>query len=150
VRPRRLSDRPFPPRPYRPGQSPHPRRHSAGHSVGAPEPEPGPDSLRYGIDLFHAGFWWESHEQFEAAWRAAGPASAERQLLAALIQLAAAELKRATGGPAAGRLARRALRNLGGLHGRVLGFPIAALAATVRAVLDDPAAPPLVLPYEDT
>jgi uncharacterized protein len=150
VRPRRLSDRPFPPRPYRPGQTPHPRRHPAGHSVGAPEPEPGLDSLRYGIDLFHAGFWWESHEQFEAAWQAAEPGSAERRLLAALIQLAAAELKRATGGPAAERLARRALCNLGELQGRVLGFSIAALTAAVRAVLEDPAAPPLVLPHEDT
>lgn len=66
------------------------------------------DYLR-GIDLFNAGFYWESHEAWEAVWIAAGRQGTTAEFLKGLIKLAAAGVK-AYEGRAAGvrRHARRA------------------------------------------
>jgi len=48
----------------------------------------------YGIRLFNAGYYWESHEVLEAVWLNALPNSRERYLLQAVIHLANANLKR--------------------------------------------------------
>jgi predicted metal-dependent hydrolase len=87
----------------------------------------------HGLDLFHAGYFWEAHEVFEAYTRVFG-AGVEGRLLRALVQLAASELKRAEGGPAAPRLADRALRGLEGLPAVVLGVRTRELAARVAAL----------------
>jgi len=54
-----------------------------------------------GFAAFDAGYYWEAHEFWEPVWAALPPASAERQLLRGLIQLANAGLKRRMGRPAA-------------------------------------------------
>jgi predicted metal-dependent hydrolase len=87
---------------------PHPTNDPAGHSYGA---EPPADAFRWGIDLYHHGYFWEAHEAWEELWREAeGP---ERELLAGLIQLAATALK-IRGGQleAARRLGERAEQHL--------------------------------------
>lgn len=100
----RYTPLPFPCYRYLPGQTPHPRRHPLGHSHGRPEPTPRlfppdqwqtSDDYRYGIDLYNFAYWWESHEMFEAFWHAAGRDSEQGNFFQALIQLAAANLKRA-------------------------------------------------------
>ena len=47
----------------------------------------------YGIRLFNAGYYWESHEVLEAVWLNALPNTRERYLLQAVIHLANARLK---------------------------------------------------------
>ena len=47
----------------------------------------------WGIDLFHAGFYWEAHEAWEAVWHACNRKGPLADLLKALIKLAAAGVK---------------------------------------------------------
>lgn len=51
----------------------------------------------YGHDLMRAGFYWEAHEVWEAAWLVTRANSPERLLLQTLIQNANAQLKRKMG-----------------------------------------------------
>lgn len=106
----RYSSRPFPSYRFVPGRTPHPRRTVHGHSHGQPEPNPrlfppaqwkSSDDYLYGIDLYNFAYWWESHEVFEGLWHAAGRDSAQGNFFQALIQLAAANLKRFMGNDAA-------------------------------------------------
>lgn len=101
----RYSSRPFPAYRFVPGHNPHPRRHPLGHSLGCPEPNPttcSPDNwsqsedYRFGIDLYNFAYWWESHEVFEGFWHAVGRKTEQGLFFQALIQLAAANLKRHT------------------------------------------------------
>jgi hypothetical protein len=46
-----------------------------------------------GREAFERGYFWEAHELWEAVWTCLPPASAERNLLRGLIQLANARLK---------------------------------------------------------
>src|SRR4051812_21882207 len=72
---RLLPDLPLPSSPFVPGRAPHPFSDPAGHSFGQRETEPtelDPDQwmrnrvyLR-GLDLFNAGYYWESHVEFES------------------------------------------------------------------------------------
>lgn len=104
----RYTQRPFPPYRYLPFRNdprcPHPRNHPAGHSYAQEEdylPHFAPDDWAtcepylFGIDLFNHGYWWESHDAFEAVWLAAGQKSTVCGLfIQGLIQLAGAQLKR--------------------------------------------------------
>lgn len=150
----RYGRRPFPPYAYRPGtEHPHPRRHPEGHAFGAPEPAPAPlrpaawcasaDWL-HAVDLYNAGFYWECHELLEGLWNAAGRRSETGRLLRALVQVAAAAMKREQGSEAAARrLARKALRELEVVPGRRLGLDVPAFARAVRArLLEGEGAPP--------
>ena len=56
--------------------------------------------FRYGVQLGEAGYFWEAHAVWEELWRAVPAQSAESHLLRALIQRAAAALKRELGNPA--------------------------------------------------
>lgn len=104
----RFCSRPLPPYKHIPGQTPHPIRDPAGHSydpsgalerdlpdlnhnAGLDHPE-----FLYGLDLFNAGYWWESHEVMEAFWHAAGMGTPAAHVLQAIIQCAAAHLKALT------------------------------------------------------
>jgi hypothetical protein len=100
--PRLCPQRPFPPYRFVPGLSPHPHQSPKGHSYGRPDEKPSylpPDRWRenelylYGIDLYHQGYLWESHEAWEALWHLTGKEDAEGQFLQGLIQNAAALLK---------------------------------------------------------
>jgi hypothetical protein len=98
----RLTDLPFPSYTYVPGKSPHPIRELDGHSYGQPEPHVerfDPAQWRdcreylFGVDLFNAKFYWESHEQWEAVWHCVGRKGTIADLLKGLIKLSAAGVK---------------------------------------------------------
>lgn len=141
--PPRYSSWPLPPYRYDPGRHPHPRRHPAGHSHGRPEPAPPrPDPgrwaespwYRYGVDLYNEGYFWECHEVFEGLWRAAGDDRRQADFFRALVQVAAAHLKRRLGHEAgARRLARRGVARLRGLPPRLLGVDVAPFARAVES-----------------
>ena len=57
------------------------------------------EEYKYGIDLFHKGYFWESHVFWEAAWNGCGRKGATADFLKALILLAAGELKLEIGSP---------------------------------------------------
>ena len=154
----RYTTGPLPAYRFIPGRSPHPRRSPHGHSWGLPEPRVqtmAPEAwascplyLR-GVDLFNHAYWWESHEAFEALWRGTseGPT---RELLQALIQLAAAEIKRFSEMPAAARtLSDRALSRLAGVPDHHLGLDVRALARDVDARVAGARAAPLLLRLTD-
>jgi predicted metal-dependent hydrolase len=101
--PRRLlPDRAYPAYAHIPGTTPHPIRDPRGHSYGRHDPACDPPDLgnwqdcerfQWGIDLFNAGYYWESHEAWEAVWIAAGRKGPTADFLKALIKLAAAGVK---------------------------------------------------------
>lgn len=92
----------------------------------------------YGLDLLAAGFFWEAHEVWEQVWLATRPNARERYLLAALIAIANADLKRVMRQPrAVSRLALEA--HLFASDGasrpdRVMGFDMTALADRIAVV----------------
>lgn len=98
----RLTQLPFPSYTYVPGKTPHPVRDPDGHSFGANEPHVDEfdadrwqecEAFLFGIDLFNGGFYWESHEQWEAVWHAVGRKGAVADFLKGLIKLSAAGVK---------------------------------------------------------
>jgi len=146
---------PFPRYRFVPGRSPHPRRDRLGHSWGLPEPrvqaiDPAAWAacavyLR-GVDLFNFAYWWESHEAFEALWRGARPGTATAELLQALIQLAASELKRFSGLPRpAQALGERALARLAEVPSPYLGLDVRGLAREAEGRLAGERQLPLLL-----
>ncbi len=98
----RYSDRKFPPYTYVPGRSPHPVSDPAGHMHGHEPSAPPPldpanwrdsETYLYGVDLFNHGYYWESHEEWESLWHAAGRRGVVADFLKGLIKLAAAGVK---------------------------------------------------------
>src|SRR6059058_1095489 len=96
---RLVPDEPFPAYAYIPGRLPHPTADPAGHSYGIELVAPGkvePEKWRecrpylYGIDLFNAGFYWESHVAWESVWMACGRKGITADFMKGLIKLAAA------------------------------------------------------------
>jgi uncharacterized protein len=94
----RYSTRAFPPYRYVPGLNAHPRRDRAGHSfhlaafVAEPwEPQNWQrlEAWLFGVDLFNYSYWWESHEELEALWLAAGRTSEHARFVQGLIKIAA-------------------------------------------------------------
>jgi len=83
-----------------------------------------------GVGLLHQGRYWESHEAFERAWRAASPS--DRALWQALVQLAAVfvHAERGRWRPAA-KLLERAERNLGTYPAAHCGVDVDALRNAV-------------------
>ena len=142
----RYTDRPFPTYRFIPGRSPHPRRDPQGHSYGQPEPTPplfkpeewwDSEWYLYGIDLYNHGYWWECHEVFEGLWHAVGPDSPQGHFLQALIQVAAANLKRlVNASEPASTLSQAALERLQKFSGIYMGVDVSALTEDVRAYFD--------------
>ena len=138
----RYSTRPFPPYRFLPGKNPHPRRDPRGHSYGQPEPKPSafaPDEWQksedylYGIDLYNFAYWWECHEVFEGLWHAMGHRTQQGNFFQALIQLAAAYLKRhLANATAANNLARSGLTRFQNIPPIYMGVDVAALAEDVE------------------
>ena len=93
---------PFPPYAFVPGCHPHPVTDPRGHHYGtAPNrpaelnpnrPDESPEFL-YAIDLFNAGYYWESHEEWEGLWASSGRTGPVADFLKGLIKLAAAGVK---------------------------------------------------------
>jgi hypothetical protein len=91
----------------------------------------------HGADLYNHGFAWEAHEAFEHLWRAPQDPR-QKEFLQALIQCAAAALKRALGETAGSmRLAERAVDKLdalaAGLTPRYMGLDHRAFSKQLRA-----------------
>lgn len=91
-----FQDRDFPAYAYRPGRHPHPTQHPDGHSYGVHHVVT-PGDWEYGLRLFDAGYYWEAHEAWEGLWQQLPSHTDEARFLQALIQLAAALLKRECG-----------------------------------------------------
>ena len=103
-------------------------------------------ALRYGLTLNDRGYFWEAQEILEAVWAAAPQGGRERILLRACILIATANLRlRMQKAHVAVRLLGEALGELDALGVRGAGgdgfadcFPVAALAALIRAKLERP------------
>lgn len=147
--------RPLPPYSYVPGHAPHPKSDPKGHSYGREEPllapfdpmhlEASPD-FRYAVDLFHAGYYWEAHEEWESLWHAIGHHGPTADLLKGLIKLAAAGVKVLEGVPnGVARHCRRAAELLDLVHAggieQIGRTATSELAATARSLA---ARPPIV------
>lgn len=151
----RYSSRPFPAYRFIPGNNPHPRRNPQGHSFGCPEPSPTPcrpedwfqsEDYRFGIDLYNFAYWWECHEVFEGFWHAVGRKTEQGLFFQALIQLAAANLKRHTRHlSAAENLLRTSHRKFYGLPPCYMGLDLADLMNRLDAQIATEQAPPLFL-----
>ena len=148
----RYTRRPFPPYrylPFRGGSGhPHPRNDPAGHSYDADEeylPHFAADDWAdcepylYGIDLFNHGYWWEAHEAWETVWLAAGARETRcGRFVQGLIQLAAAQLKRALGArQGAQSLTDAGCEKLAESQGIYLGIDVAALMAAAQRCLHE-------------
>jgi uncharacterized protein len=102
---RYLPQRALPPYVFVPGENPHPKK-SGGHMEGESDPEVLPldrmrpqesPALRYSLDLFNHGYFWESHVFFEALWNAHHREGTMADFLKAMIKLGAAGVKFKTG-----------------------------------------------------
>ncbi len=102
--PRYCPSKTFPAYRFTPGLNAHPTAQAHGHSYGhdiANEvtthipPEQWADNpiYLYGVDLYHQGYLWESHEAWEALWHLTDKEGPEGQFLQGLIQNSAAQLK---------------------------------------------------------
>jgi predicted metal-dependent hydrolase len=130
-----------------PGTNPHPRRDPGGHSYSKPEPAPSAiqpedwqrsEEYLYGIDLYNFAYWWECHEVFEGLWHAAGHNTKQGNFFQALIQLAAANLKRFLGNePAARRLVRSGLARLLKVPPIYMGLDVQALEKRLHQAADE-------------
>jgi hypothetical protein len=146
----RYSTTPFPSYRFLPGRNPHPRRHPLGHSFGQPEPQPrafSPEAWQrseaylYGIDLYNFAYWWECHEIFEGLWHAVGVDTEQGKYFRALIQLAAADIKRFLGNErATQRLTHSGIERLRSLPPFYMGIDVVDLIQVVQNRLHRPGA----------
>ena len=137
----RYGTRDFPTYRFIPGQTPHPRRHSQGHSFRQPEPRPLPfkhdewaasKDYLHAVDLYNFAYWWESHEVFEGLWHASGHTTVAGNFFQGLIQLAGANLKRALGNEAAAKkLVRSGLLRLLNNPAHYMGLDTATFAQDI-------------------
>ena len=158
--PRYCPQRALPPYAYVPGRTPHHVNDPAGHAYGRTEPAPARvpaerwkenEAFLFGVDLFNAGCYWEAHEAWEGVWRANQETDqAQATFVQGLIQIAAAQLKRLAGNPAAAReLAAEGLERVQAVYDATgagylgvgfMGVTPAAVAAAAGAALEG--APP--------
>lgn len=158
----RYSARELPPYRFVPGDAPHPTRDPDGHSFGERAPALRPwspaewrelDEWLWAVDLFNAGYWWESHEALEGLWHAAGRTTPAARFVQALVHLSAACLNRRRGHiEAAHRQAERAVRGLraasaapalGDARRVVMGIDVAQLIDAVERTFAGEDAPPI-------
>jgi predicted metal-dependent hydrolase len=89
----------------------------------------------YAVDLYNFGYWWESHEVLEGLWHACGRRTTAGNYFQALIQFAAAHLKRALGNEvAAHNLARSGLLRLQNSPASYMGLDTVTFAHDVTVV----------------
>jgi predicted metal-dependent hydrolase len=98
----RLTTKSLPPYRYIPGINKHPVRDPEGHSYGrehatlaflAPEKWRKNHEYLFGVDLYNAAYWWESHEAWENVWHTTDKQGPYGQFLQGLIQISAAFIK---------------------------------------------------------
>lgn len=92
---------PFPPYIFIPGSNPHPKK-VGGHMEGLADPKTDPINilspqeslfLRYSLDLYNHGYFWEAHVYFEALWNAHNRKGCVADFLKGMIKLSAAGVK---------------------------------------------------------
>lgn len=105
----------LPAQPHIPGQTPRPDDavfdgvKATLSGCETPEDYEQNPAFRAGFTCFERGYYWEAHECWEAVWMRLPPASREKHVVQALIQLANARLKQRMGKPAAcARILKRA------------------------------------------
>lgn len=98
---RYLPLRDFPRYLFIPGKNPHPKK-AGGHMEGEEDPKCAPintlapetcEFLRYSLDLYNHGYFWEAHVYMEALWNAHEREGSVADFLKALIKLSAAGVK---------------------------------------------------------
>lgn len=163
--PRFLPEEPFPPYTFVPGRAPHPESDPTGHSFGRERtPAVGLDQTSwmtskpylFGLDLFNAGFYWESHVEFESLWIAVGRKGVVADFLKGLIDLAASGVKHLEGrldgaknhAHRAGDLWQRVPVAGEGKEGTFLGFYMRDLIALAESIERNgwPKSPPILMP----
>jgi len=158
--PRRYRDAPLPAYRFVPGLNAHPRRDPTGHSHGRPEPHAPPwepdtwyrlKPYLNGVDLYNLAYWWESHEQFEALWLAAGRTGPPARFVQGLLQLAAANLnhhvgKRDTARSQAGAALDRIARSAAGSS--FMGIDVARLTRDAHGWFHGTASAPALIHLE--
>jgi len=91
----------FPPYVFIPGVNPHPKK-EGGYRQQIPEPvspkvdlqnPQASDDLKYALDLFNYGYFWESHVYFEALWNAHSRIGTVADFFKGMIKLGAAGVK---------------------------------------------------------
>lgn len=146
---RYLPSRGFPSYIFIPGKNPHPKK-SGGHMEGESDPisepidhrNPGQNHfLRYSLDLFNHGFFWESHVYLEALWNAHKREGSVADFLKGLIKLSAAGVKINIDQKesAAGHFkrARELLLNVMKQEGTIfLGFDLGTILSQIDHALD--------------
>lgn len=162
---RLVPEEPFPPYAYVPGRFPHPTSDPAGHSFGVvavtpPKLEPSEwQNCRfylYGIDLFNAGFFWESHVAWEGLWMGCGRKGTVADFLKGLIHLAAAGVKGLEGNPKGvnshSSRAAELWRTVEPRHASFMGFRIAELIRVAETIREKgwPDRPPHLIAEGDT
>ena len=133
-----------------PGRTPHPERHEDGHSYGLSVLTCGAltennwrkhSAYLRGIDLYHAGFFWEAHEAWEGPWSLCEADGLVANLIQALILNTAAQLKVHMGNAAGARthsqaarwrLARIRSKGFGGPQSRFLGVDVGDLIEQIK------------------
>ena len=164
--PQLLPGEPLPPYAFVPGKAPHPESDPAGHSFGVARDVATIDADTWhrcrvylrGLDLFNAGFPWESHVEFEALWLACGRRGTMADYFKAWVQLAAACVKHRQGvGEGVRSHAARAAalwRGVGEARGdrSFLGFDLAELARLADDIYQGgwPTPSPVLLPRMPT
>lgn len=101
----------------------------------------GNDHLRYAIDLFNHGYFWESHVYFEAIWNVHGRKGSIADFMKGMIKLGAAAIKFKLNHPMSGRahLARAMelfdfVKSLEGSE--FLGFDLEELSQKIAGSID--------------
>ncbi|MGQ0614560.1 MAG: DUF309 domain-containing protein [Planctomycetaceae bacterium] len=139
--PRHAPGRPFPPCAFLPGKNAHPRRDPAGQAPRPPDRAETREEIAYGVDLYHAGYFWEAHEAWEGPWTRAR-SRGNRGTLQGLILLSAALLKLSLGEErGARRLLDRSLRRLEeacAIRRGSLGLDLEEILEGVRALAERP------------
>ena len=98
------------------------------------------DEYLYGIDLYYYAYLWECHEVLEGLWHAAGHKTELGNFFRALIQLAAANLKRFVGHrQATENLLLRGLARLENVPERYMGVDVVSLIDNLRQHRHGPA-----------
>lgn len=142
-------DWPFPAYIFIPGVNPHPKK-VGGHMEGLSDPIADPIDLnhpennkflRYSLDLFNHGYFWESHVYFEALWNAHGRTGSVADFLKGMIKLGAAGVKMQISQPENARVhylrAKELFESVINVEGpSFLGFDLQNLNAKIENVLD--------------
>lgn len=137
-------ERDFPSYIFVPGENPHPKK-TGGHMEGEDDPVTDPldparpfesDFLRYSLDLYNHGYFWEAHVYLESLWNAHKRRGPVADFLKALIKLSAGGVKISIGQAESARghfeRARELIESVMGTEGEsFLGFNLKSIISQI-------------------